>query len=291
MLFFFQWFAAFFFLRSPDKMCEYVKYKLKPSELAELLGEWGPRRQFEAIANLIKEPVAYEPNTHAKFLADHSLTAHWAKLQSDANLCDTQDHIAHLSEMATQALTAAVNGSNLDVQDTCSSLRKSLISRAHRAYGRNNERRFVCNFNSCAEPAKQIHSQQQEVFQYLSDDRKTCAVVGKIDGFMGKELIEIKHRTDCLRHELPTHELMQVHAYMFATGKESCTVIQCVRRLDVEATDMMQVRFDQHFWASMLQRIQRVVGFADQLSASPLTWDSFKSCSMEEKKRLMETYI
>jgi hypothetical protein len=275
-------------------MCEYVKYKLKPSELAELLGEWGSRRQFEAIANLIKEPVAYEANTHAKFLADHSLTAHWAKLQNDANLCDTQDHIAHLHDVATQTLTAASSASNLEpvlFQDTCRSLCKSLVSRAQRAYGRNNERRFVSNFNSCAEPAKQIHSQQQDVFQYLSDDRKTCAIVGKIDGFMGSDLIEIKHRTDLLRHELPVHELMQVHAYMFATGKQSCTVIQCVRRLEMEATDMMHVRFDPQFWSSLLQRIQRVVGFADQLSASPLTWDSFKSCSLEEKTRLMDTYI
>jgi hypothetical protein len=277
-------------------MCEYVKYKLKPSELAELLGEWGPRRQFEAIANLIKEPIFYEANTHAKFLADHGLTAHWAKLQNDASLCDTQDHIAHLSDMATQALAAAVPGLKFEqegsmFQSTCVSLRKSLVSRAQRAYGRNNERRFVSNFNSCAEPAKQIHSQQQEVFQYLSDDRKTCAIVGKIDGFMGSELIEIKHRTDLLRHELPVHELMQVHAYMFATGKQSCTVIQCVRRLEMEATDMMHVRFDAQFWSVLLQRIQRVVGFADQLSASPLTWDSFKSCSLEEKTRLMDTYI
>jgi hypothetical protein len=275
-------------------MCEYVKYKLKPSELAELLGEWGPRRQFEAIANLIKEPITYEANTHAKFLSDHGLTAHWAKLQNDASLCDLQDHIAHLSDVATQTLTTA--GLKLDqgdsaFQDTCVSLRKSLMSRAQRAYGRNNERRFVSNFNCCAEPAKQIHSQQQDVFHYLSDDRETCAIVGKIDGFMGSELIEIKHRTDLLRHELPIHEMMQVHAYMFATGKQSCTVIQCVRRLEMEATDMMQVRFDQQFWSTMLQRIQRVVAFADRLSASPLTWDAFKSCPIDEKKRIMETYI
>ena len=257
-------------------MCEYVKYKLKPSDLSALLGAWGPWRQYEAITGLLKEVVPFDTHTHTTFLTDHGLTAHWAKLQNDAHRCDTQEHISHLTDLATQTLLSCVGAPpNTDLDSDklddpllikCRELRNSLASRAQRAYGKNNERRFVTNFNK-------------------------CAGVGKVDGFMGTELIEIKHRRHLLFDELPPYELMQVHAYMFAAGKLSCKVIQCVRRQDLEATDVIEVRFNEAFWGGIMQKLHRVINFAEQLTASALAWDAFKSCGMDHKERIMNSHI
>lgn len=281
-------------------MCEYVKYKFKPSDLAALFGMWGSWRQFEAIAALVRTVVPSEPSSTPQFLDDYGLSAHWTKLHADALRCDVQEHIAHLADMASQSLLGAV-GASLDtdldneqpdpVLAKCRELRNGLISKAQKAYGRNNERRFVANFNKCAGVGKQIHSQQQEVFRYLTEDPVKCAIVGKIDGFMGSELVEIKHRRNMLLDELPAYELVQVHAYMFAAGKPSCKVIQCVRRQDMEVTDVFHVNFNEEFWATTMGRVQRVISFAEQLTSSPLTLDAFKSCSMEHKERIMCTYI
>ena len=282
-------------------MCEYVKYKLKPSDLSNLLGAWGPWRQFEAIAGLLKETLQYDTYAHTKFLVDHGLVAHWAKLQNDATRCETQDQISSLTELASQTLLSCVSApANTDLDSDpmddpvllkARELRNSLASKAQRAYGKNNERRFIAHFNKCAGPAKQIHSPQLEVFRYLTKEPITCAIVGKIDGLMGTELVEIKHRRHLLFDELPPYELLQLHAYMFAAGKLTCKVIQCVRRQDMEATDMIQVHFDENFWANTMQKLQRVIAFAEQLGASNLAWDAFKSCSMEHKERMMNAHI
>lgn len=282
-------------------MCEYVKYKFKPSDLSALLGAWGAWRQYEAITSLIKEVMPLDTQAHTKFLVDHGLTAHWAKLQNDAHRCDTQEHITHLTDLATQTLLTCVGAPlNTDLDSDkladplllkCREMRNSLGTRAQRAYGKNNERRFVSNFNKCAGPGKQIHSQQHEVFRYLTEEPIACAIVGKVDGFMGTELIEIKHRRHMLFDELPPYELMQVHAYMFAAGKVNCKVIQCVRRQDLEASDVIDVRFDEAFWADTMQKLQKVINFAEQLTRSALAWDAFKSCSMEHKERIMNSHI
>lgn len=280
--------------------CEFVKYKFKPSELSALLGMWGPWRQYEALLGLIRAVVPCEPSSTPKFMDDYGLSAHWAKLGTDALRCEVQEHIAHLADLASQSLLSAVGAAadtDLDneqpdpVLAKCRELRNSLISRAQKSYGRNNERRFVNNFNKCAGLGKQIHSQQQEVFRYLTEEPIKCAIVGKIDGYMGTELVEIKHRRHLLFDELPAYEMLQVHAYMFAAGKGSCKVIQCVRRQDMEATDVIHVNFSEEFWAKTMERVQRVINFAEQLTASPLALDAFKSCSMEHKQRLMCTYI
>lgn len=280
--------------------CEYVKYKVKPSDLSALIGMWGSSRQYEAIAALVRTVLPSEPSSTPKFLEDYGVSAHWAKLHADALRCDVQEHIAHLADMASQVLLGAVGATlstDLDneqldpVLAKCRTLRNGLISKAQQSYGRNGERRYISDFNKCAGVGKQIHSQQQEVFRYLTEDPVKCAIVGKIDGFMGSELVEIKHRRNMLLDELPPYELVQVHAYMFAANKPSCKVIQCVRRQDMQVTDVIQVNFNEEFWASTMARVQRVISFAEQLTASPLSLDLFKSCPMEHKERIMCAYI
>jgi hypothetical protein len=59
----------------------------------------------------------------------------------------------------------------------------------------------------------------------------------------------------------------------------------------MQVTDVIQVNFNEEFWAGTMARVQRVISFAEQLTASPLSLDLFKSCPMEHKERIMCAYI
>lgn len=292
-------------VKKAKKMCEYTKYKIAASSIATLLGVWGPARQYNEICTLAKRPHREQTESWSasskRFLEQCGISQEWDALKLRAGTSAFQEHIEVVSKQATDLLLnnrlvdTVVDLDALDNMDPrlvlCRELRNSVVSIATKAYGRNSEPIFIQQFNSCIEESGQIHSMQHELFRQCGDNRTMWAITGRVDGFQHDHVVEIKHRRALLFASPPDYELMQVHAYMFASGKHTTKLFQCVRRQDFSVVDTKEIKFCEVYWSKIVQSLGRAIEFVEKLVASDLAWDAFASCDQDNKAQLLRRYI
>ena len=103
---------------------------------------------------------------------------------------------------------------------------------------------------------------------YKADVGDGVMIGGRIDGFSGGKLIEVKCRRNRFFDRLPKYEKVQIHAYMFITGVESCDLVQKFDgKVRVDTYD-----FDFDYWE----------GICDQIISF---WEDFKELMDDEEEQ------
>ena len=172
------------------------------------------------------------------------------------------------------------------------SLYRSIMKIGRTSYGKTGESIYINQFNRhCAVLSKQIHSCHAPAYRPTSDCRFSWGINGRIDGMIGDTIIEIKHRTDKF-NEVPVHDLIQIHAYMYMLNKPNADLIECIRTAsDGLITNITNIPFNQSFWTNIMHKLSQVLDFIDNLVEKDITWDSFCQCSDTVRAALLEKYI
>jgi len=82
----------------------------------------------------------------------------------------------------------------------------------------------------------------------LSPDVLLC---GRIDGFMGGKLIEVKNRRSRFFHQVPVYEKVQLHCYMKMVDVREATLVEHYND-DIRETT---VTFEDAFWDNVCQKV------------------------------------
>ena len=291
-------------------MTEFTKYKIAASSIATLLGAWGPARQYYEICNVVRKSPnklmalkagTKELESHNQFLQKCEIVEDWERLKSLALNARAQEHIQEIETRAENLLIGSpfVSGNGVTALDKdlnnpivshCNELKSLITGCATRAYGTNSENEFIPEFNALLPPELQIHSTQLAIFKQCADNGEVpWAITGRIDGFQNGSIVEIKHRKSKLLAPIPDYELMQLHAYMFATDVHRSTLIQCARKLDRSFNIIETIHFIPEFWDRTFQSLRRLIIFIEKLVASDVAWQSFAACT--DKQAILASHI
>jgi hypothetical protein len=119
----------------------------------------------------------------------------------------------------------------------------------------------------------------------------TWTLEGNIDGMRAGKLVEIKYRTTQLLDDVPMHDKIQLHAYMFLTEQPSAILIQCIQpEENVLFTDQREVCFEPAFWQDLLRRLARCVELLQQLHNQPLAREFFALLSDEARADVLRSH-
>jgi hypothetical protein len=255
-------------------MTEYAKYHVKVSQIAALLGMWGVQRQV------------YELSQLTRFKQPNKSDADAVKLESLFKKASTIEFQEEIGELQCEAEAAIP-----EVLHNRETLLRAIARKAACAYGSNGERAFIEIYNSCAPHERRIHSRQHEVFQRFQHGNVPWVINGRIDGIQGESVVEIKHRTECLSDAIPDYEQVQMQTYMALCRLPSARWIQCVRKRAFYCQEWRDVQWCDQYWTSVFAKLERVIAFAEKLTASDVALDAFMSCGEQHQTRILAVHV
>ena len=92
-------------------------------------------------------------------------------------------------------------------------------------------------------------------------------VGGRIDGFADGKLVEIKNRVRRIPDRLPEYDMVQIQTYMHILKLPECVVLQRLKHLQKESSQMSIRSWSQREWdVRVADRLQMFVDFIDELT-------------------------
>jgi hypothetical protein len=175
-------------------------------------------------------------------------------------------------------------------------LRDTLRSAACCAYGRHAERRAIEEWNAISVVDDHILAPDTGPEEVLETEWFPGAVLrGRPDGYMGAtgEVVEFKFRATGFARggTLRDAERLQVHAYMFMTGTQRCTVLEGVCRRGSVVLRHTTVAFDETYWEAVTHRARRLVEFRHQIASHDLFRSAYFALSLENQVRMIESAV
>jgi hypothetical protein len=169
-------------------------------------------------------------------------------------------------------------------------LNGGIMKTARTSYGKHAETNFIRIFNEVSD-VPILFCQQSGLKEIGSINGHVWALDGIIDGFQNDDIVEIKHRSKKLSEDIPAHDYLQLHCYMYVFGKKSSKLFQCVKTSEGFISHSSTVLFCNEYWQDIMQRFEKLIDFASKLITNDLAWDTFSSCDARNKKKILEKYI
>ena len=168
------------------------------------------------------------------------------------------------------------------------------ISQARMAYGAKAEKGTLDAYNAAHDASSQaaLSKSRENVYWCLSNGHKV-KISFQLDAVITEtgQIVEIKHRVDCLRGRVSKADLIQMHVYMFATKKTECILIESMRRKNSTFTQMQTVPWNQSLWQELERRMCNLVDLTNRLAEDQRMIRLFRgnrgSCSAEFLRKMI----
>lgn len=297
--------------------------KISASQLAVLLGHFGPRQQYSKLVSLIPELKTESSCTPPpNFIIEANLQSEWEDLILRADMCCYQEELCELLNEAFQTLFwGPYICARIDAADPepriASTLRnvdaylqhfdelmntlspesilyanlqaahqcfRRLKGRASKTYGIRGEAALHTIYNKVHETSI------IKTNKLLSKTWGPYTLSGIIDGTVDGIVLEIKHRTKLIYSTIPVYERLQLHAYMYLTDTKSCRLLQCVREHQTYYVEVQTIHFDTELWNTVEQSLSRIYELIKQLQGNPFGRECFQALDLDKKLTLIKKY-
>jgi DNA polymerase III epsilon subunit-like protein len=161
---------------------------------------------------------------------------------------------------------------------TAREAKRLVSSRLARTYGTNQEPVVVNKLDLRDTNSDTFHLGCGEV------DGVKWGLAGKVDGFSGGRLVEVKNRKKKLFNRVPEYEQVQVQIYMKMVGVHDATLVESFT--DARGTAMAEHRVlnDNELWSVILAECGAFVNGLLTLTKSPQLWADWEGGGVEERK-------
>lgn len=296
--------------------------KVAASQLASLLGHFGPHQQYSKLVSLIPELKTSTYVPQPNFIDDAKLQSEWQELLLRADMCVYQEELCELFNDTFQTLfwgpyiCARIDAEpaepriastlrNVDAyqqhfDDLLTTLNpegilypalkaahqcfRQLKGRASKTYGIRGEAAIHNIYNKVHE--KPIIKTNKLLSKSFGPYKLTGIIDGTVDGIV----LEIKHRTKLIYSTIPLYELLQLHVYMYLTDSKTCRLLQCVRQSQSYYVEAHTVHFDPELWNEVERSLSRIHDLAQQLQNNPFSRECFEALDLDKKLALIKKY-
>lgn len=128
--------------------------------------------------------------------------------------------------------------------------RDSVVREVNTRRGTQNEHKGIATYEKSN--GVKLHGKNSKFYQKIIGKTSLgtpVSIGGRVDGFTGDKVVEIKCRRNHLFNTLPLYEKVQTQAYLFLTGKNTVEVLQ---KYD-GATRADNYAADAHFWNNVCE--------------------------------------
>ena len=109
-------------------------------------------------------------------------------------------------------------------------------------------------------------------------------LVGKVDGFSGGRLVEVKNRKNKLFGRVPNYEKVQLQIYMKMVGVEEATLVESFTDSRGTTMDEHRVVHNAQLWDVILDECSEFVKRLDRLTGTPDLWAKWECGDVETRK-------